>query len=296
MPGKFDGDALPPSLKDRAVLVTGASSGLGRACALHLARVGFHVFAGVRKEADGKELADAAPPSRLTPVLVDVTDEESVTEAAARVADATGDRGLWGLVNNAGVCVSAPLECVTPERLRWQLETNVVGQLTVTRAFLPALRREGGRIVNVTSGLGSVALPFLGAYASAQFAKEALSDVLRRELRAGGVHVSVVQPGAIMTPIWGKVGDVGRAALENVPERVADLYRVPFTRFLHQNEEHARRSRTRPEDFARTVTRALVTARPRPRYRVGADARNASVLARVLPDVVLDRYLRAMAS
>ncbi|CAM5516924.1 MULTISPECIES: SDR family oxidoreductase [Streptomyces] len=296
MPGKFDGGALPPSPKDRAVLVTGASSGLGRACALHLARVGFPVFAGVRKEADGKELADAAPASRLTPVLVDVTNEESVTGAAARVADATGDRGLWGLVNNAGVCVSAPLECVTPERLRWQLETNVVGQLTVTRAFLPALRRAGGRIVNVTSGLGSVALPYLGAYASAQFAKEALSDVLRRELHPSGVHVSVVQPGAIMTPIWGKVGDVGRAALENVPERVADVYRVPFNRFLHQNEEQARRSRTRPEDFARTVTKALMTARPRTRYRVGADARNASVLARVLPDVVLDRYLRAIAS
>ncbi|HZF87477.1 SDR family oxidoreductase [Streptomyces sp.] len=275
----------------KAVLVTGASSGLGRVCALELERSGFRVFAGVRDEADGETLAHEASYGRLTPVRIDVTEEKTIAAAAEQVTRAVAEGGLWGLVNNAGICVSAPLECVAPEQLRRQLDINVVGQLAVTQAFLPQLRRARGRVVNVTSGLGSVAIPYLGAYASAQFAKEALTDVLRRELRPHGVDVSVVQPGAIMTPIWGKVTETARAAMDGVPETVADLYRVPFHRFLHANERQARDSRTRPEDFARTVGQALTARRPRSRYRVGRDARTVSVLARALPDAALDRYL-----
>ncbi|MFJ8159309.1 SDR family NAD(P)-dependent oxidoreductase [Streptomyces sp. NPDC096136] len=291
MPSVPQRPALSP--RGRSVLVTGASSGLGRVCALRLADAGFRVFAGVRREADGAALAGSGGGSgRIVPVRVDVTDEKSVAAAAERVAAETGDAGLWGLVNNAGICVSAPLECVAPERLRAQLDTNVVGQLAVTQAFLPLLRRTRGRVVNVTSGLGSVAIPFLGAYAAAQFAKEALTDVLRRELAPQGVDVALVQPGAIMTPIWGKVSAVARDAMDGVPGPVAELYRIPFGRFLHQNERQARESTTRPEDFAETVRVALTARRPRTRYRVGADARRVSVLARVLPDAALDRYLR----
>ncbi|MGW1075607.1 SDR family NAD(P)-dependent oxidoreductase [Streptomyces sp. NPDC002537] len=280
----------PLSPAGRAVLVTGASTGLGRAAALHLAETGFRVFAGVRGAADGDGLTAAAY-GGLTPVLLDVTDDGSIAAAAEEIAGATGDDGLWAVVNNAGVCVSAPLECVTTDELRRQLDTNVVGQLAVTRAFLPALRRSRGRVVNVTSGLGSVAIPYMGAYSAAQFAKEALTDVLRRELRAFGVDVSVVQPGAILTPIWGKVSDTARAALEAVPEPVAELYRIPFNRFLHQNERGARTSSTTPSHFARAVTRALTDASPRTRYSVGTDARRMGVLSRVLPDAALDRYL-----
>ncbi|MFF4579677.1 SDR family NAD(P)-dependent oxidoreductase [Streptomyces sp. NPDC001389] len=291
MPSVPQRPALSP--RGRSVLVTGASSGLGRVCALRLADAGFRVFAGVRREPDGAALAGAGGGSgRILPVRVDVTDEKSVAAAAERVAAETGDAGLWGLVNNAGICVSAPLECVSPERLRAQLDTNVVGQLAVTQAFLPLLRRTRGRVVNVTSGLGSVAIPFLGAYAAAQFAKEALTDVLRRELAPQGVDVALVQPGAIMTPIWGKVSGVARDAMDGVPGPVAELYRIPFGRFLHRNERQARESTTRPEDFAETVRVALTARRPRTRYRVGADARRVSVLARVLPDAALDRYLR----
>ncbi|ONK12472.1 SDR family oxidoreductase [Streptomyces sp. MP131-18] len=278
----------------RAVLVTGASSGLGRVCALRLAAGGFHVFAGVRQETDGERLAQDAAHGRLTPVRVDVTDEKSVAAAAERIGEETGGRGLWGLVNNAGICVSAPLECVPPAQLRRQLDTNVVGQLAVTQALLPPLRQARGRVVNVTSGLGSVAIPFLGAYASAQFAKEALTDVLRRELRPHGVAVTVVQPGAIMTPIWGKVSDVARDAMAGAPGQVAALYRDKFEQFLAYNEQQAKESPTRPEDFARAVGHVLTVRRPKARYRVGADARRVSVLARVLPDAALDRYLRSI--
>ncbi|MGW1075471.1 SDR family NAD(P)-dependent oxidoreductase [Streptomyces sp. NPDC002537] len=291
MSGKPSGTPRPTPPTDRAVVVTGASTGLGRACALHLERQGFRVYAGVRKAGDGERLAAESGHGRLHPLVLDLAHEESVREAAGKVAEAEGDSGLWGLVNNAGICVSAPLECVPPERLKEQLDINVVGSVTVTQSFLPLLRRARGRVVNVTSGLGSVAIPYLGAYAAAQFAKEAVSDALRRELRPAGVAVSVVQPGAIMTPIWEKVSDSGRYVLDGVPDAVAGRYRETFLRFLETNERKARESRTRPEDFAGAVHHALTAARPRTRYRVGPDARSAGVLARVLPDTALDRLL-----
>ncbi|MFD4258364.1 SDR family oxidoreductase [Streptomyces sp. NPDC058534] len=280
----------------RGVLVTGASSGLGRATALHLEACGFQVFAGVRRDTDGHDVTKASAHGRVEAVRIDVTDAESIRSAAEQVAGRLGsDKALWGLVNNAGVCVSAPLECVPVDRLRWQLETNVVGQLSVVQAFLPQLRRSRGRIVNVTSGLGTVALPYLGAYAAAQYAKEAMSDVLRRELSGFGVSVSVVQPGAINTPIWGKVSEVAREALSHADSQVAALYRDNFTRFLAGNEQGAEESETTPGDMARAVARALIEARPRTRYRVGADVRKLAVLARLLPDRLLDRYLRPLS-
>jgi NAD(P)-dependent dehydrogenase (short-subunit alcohol dehydrogenase family) len=270
------------------VVITGASSGLGRACALHLARAGFQVFAGVRRTEDGERLRGAAT-GRLTPVILDVTDEKSVREAVRAVGEDTGENGVWGLVNNAGIAVTAPLECVRPELLRRQLDTNVVGQLAVIQGFLPLLRAGGGRIVNVTSGLGNVAIPYLGAYAAAQFAKEALSDALRRELGPQRIPVSVVQPGAIMTPIWGKMSAEAGRTIEGAEEPVRELYQDTFLRFLETNEQQARNSRKTPDDVAGTVFRALLAKRPRTRYGVGSDATGGRILARLLPDRAIDR-------
>ncbi|MFD9733342.1 SDR family oxidoreductase [Umezawaea sp. NPDC059074] len=268
---------------DRSVVVTGASSGLGKACALHLDRLGYRVFAGVRRESDGDALVAASTSGLLRPVLLDVTDQATV-----RAAVKTVGHELWGLVNNAGVCVPGPLECLSPQRLRDQLEINVVGTATVTSAFLPLLREASGRVVNVSSGLGRIASPYLGAYAASQFAKEGLSDALRRELRPFGVAVSVVQPGAIMTPIWTKLAEQGDDLLDTADADVGDLYRVPFRHFLAANDKRARRSGTVPDDFARTVARVLDARRPRSRYQVGPDARAGSVLYRLLPDSLLD--------
>ncbi len=176
----------PLSPQGRHVLITGASSGLGRETALHLAEQGFQVIAGVRRQEDGERLANACPSGRISTLLIDVTDEESIGRAAAQVAEKVGDTGLWGLVNNAGICISAPLECVSSDLLRRQLEVNLIGQLAVTRAILPLLRRGGAaRLVNVTSGLGSVAIPYLGAYSAAQF-----SNVPDRKLRLGEELIS----------------------------------------------------------------------------------------------------------
>ncbi|MBL1102150.1 SDR family oxidoreductase [Streptomyces coffeae] len=287
----------PLSPAGRAVVITGASSGLGKECALRLEQRGFRVFAGVRKAEDGERLRAEASSTRLRPVLMDVTDQGSLRAAAAEVAavaESVGEQGVWALVNNAGTCVSAPLECVPPERLRQQLDTNVVGALAVTQVFLPQLRRSRGRIVNVSSGLGSLVMPYLGAYAAGQFAKEGMSDALRRELRPFGVTVSVVQPGAIATPIWDKVREAGEEILNKAPQDIADLYRASFQQFLRMNEQRAQSSTTRPEDFARTVFRALTAPRPRTRYCVGTDARAAATLSRLLPDAALDRGLSSV--
>ncbi|MGW9437000.1 SDR family NAD(P)-dependent oxidoreductase [Streptomyces sp. NPDC055607] len=280
----------PAGGRSRAVVVTGASSGLGRECALHLEGIGFRVFAGVRREQDAEALAASSASGRLHPVLLDVTDGDSVRAAAARVAGHTGGAGAWGLVNNAGICLPSPLECLPPERLRHQMETNVIGQLTVVQAFLPQLRATRGRIVNVTSGLGRIAGPFLGGYACAQFAKEAMTDALRREVRDTGVRVSLVRPGAITTPIWDKVVASGARALSAAPEDVAAPYERDFRRFLEATRRDALRSRTTPADFARVVARALTSGRPRTRYAVGPDGRLAGPASRLLPDAVLDRY------
>ncbi|MFJ4693900.1 SDR family NAD(P)-dependent oxidoreductase [Streptomyces sp. NPDC088766] len=277
------------------MVVTGASSGLGKACALHLSRVGFHVVAGVRSPEDGERLRVAAT-GRLTPVVVDVTDEKSVRAAVYEVTELAGEGGLWGLVNNAGIAVTAPLECVPSELMRLQLDTNVTGQLIVIQGFLPLLRAGAGRIVNVTSGLGNIAVPYLGAYAAAQFAKEALSDALRRELAPQRIPVAVVQPGAVPTPLWDKMSDAGSRALESAPEPVQQLYRGTFPRFMDTNEASARTSRTTPDDVARVVFRALVAERPRIRYGVGRDATGSRVLARLLPDRVIDRILAGIVA
>ncbi|MEQ3552844.1 SDR family oxidoreductase [Pseudonocardia nematodicida] len=267
------------------VLVTGASSGLGRCCALMLARSGYTVLAGVRRDEDGEQVAAAAAPGTVRPLRFDVTDADSVRDAAAQ-ADRLG--GVWGLVNNAGICVSAPMECLPVDELRRQLEINVVGQVAVTQALLPQLRGHRGRIVNVTSGLGSLAVPYMGAYAMAQFAKEAMSDALRRELVPHGVRVAVVQPGAILTPIWDKLENTADDVLARNPD-VADTYRTVFTRFVRSNTQGARDSATTPDDVARAVLRALSARRPRTRYPVGPDARSAVRLSRLLPDRLLDR-------
>jgi NAD(P)-dependent dehydrogenase (short-subunit alcohol dehydrogenase family) len=180
---------MPPLSK--SVVITGASSGLGRAAAVRLTELGYRVFAGVRRKSSAAELS-AVPPSagELIPVLLDVTDAESIAQAGRLVEQMCADTGLWAVVNNAGIAIGAPLECVPIDVMRTQLETNVVGTIAVSQRLLPLLRASGGRIINISSGIANVALPYGGAYAAAQFAKEGLSDALRRELRPLGVSHS----------------------------------------------------------------------------------------------------------
>ncbi|MFC7615105.1 SDR family NAD(P)-dependent oxidoreductase [Actinokineospora soli] len=291
-----NGDTSMPN--DRgAVLVTGASSGLGEATALGLARAGFTVYAGVRST-DGATKLEAAHPG-IRPLVLDVTSPDAISAAGARLRADTGSRGLLALVNNAGICVSAPLECVALDDLRAEFEVHLVGTIALVQELLPLLRCRpapgagpAGRIVNVSSGIGRVAPPFLGAYAASQFAKEGLSDTLRRELAPLSVSVSVVEPGAVMTPIWGKIADAAGDVLAKAPAEVAELYRTRFAAFVTANARRAEASRTKPEDVAGAVLHAVTAARPRTRYRVGLDSWAATIAARVLPDRLVDATVR----
>ena len=273
----------------RNVLVTGASTGIGRATALRLDRANFRVFASVRRATDGDSLCAEAS-ERLTPLTLDVTDTPSLEAAAQLVHEATGDAGLQGLVNNAGITVGAVLEYIDLDDLRRQFEVNVVGLAAVTRSFLPLVRTGAGRIINISSSGGYLAPAFSGPYAVSKFAVEALSDSLRRELRTWAIPVSVIQPGAIETPIW----DKGRNEVERL---AASLSAEGWERYGSVYEKmnqliEATAQRAIPADaVAKAVERALTAAWPRTRYRVGVDAHLIRALTMLLPDRWVDAIL-----
>lgn len=286
----------PP--RSKSVLVTGASSGLGKAAAIHLSELGYRVFAGVRTESSAAELLalrelSRVPPSagELIPLLLDVTAAASIAQAGELLEHGCRDTGLWAVVNNAGIAINSPLECVPVDVLRTQLETNVVGTVAVTQRLLPLLRASGGRIVNVSSGIANVAPPYLGAYAAAQFAKEGLSDALRRELRPLGVSVSVIQPGAVITPIWGKMRRSADAILAAAPAEVVAAYRERFIESLDTSESLVQATKTTTADYADAVAAALAAKRPRTRYRVGVDSRVSALARRVVPDRMMDALI-----
>ncbi len=267
-------------------MVTGASTGIGEACALRLDKLGFRLFAGVRKEADGESLKGKAS-ERLTPVFIDVTDEASIASAADTVAKAVGDAGLAGLVNNAGIAVPGPLEFLPLEDLRRQLEVNFIGQIAVTQAFLPLLRKRKGRIVNIGSIAGRAVTPFVGAYAASKFAMEAVTDSLRMELRPWGISVSIVEPGSIATPIWDKANVAADEFEEKLPQEGHDLY-DPAIAALRKAANELARAGIPPSAVAKAVAHALTAEKPKTRYLVGRDARIRAALSTVLPDRMVD--------
>jgi NAD(P)-dependent dehydrogenase (short-subunit alcohol dehydrogenase family) len=276
---------------DKWVLITGASSGIGLACADDLVKRGWQVVAGVRKDADRDRLLAPGHPN-LRCVLLDVTNAAHIAAVADQLSQWTGARGLQGLVNNAGIVVSGPLELVSVEQLRRQYEVNVIGQHAVTQAVLPMLRRGApSRIVMMSSISGRIALPVLGPYASSKFALEALSDALRREVRRQGIDVSVIEPGAIDTPIWGKAGDDNLAQIDESHSDVRRVYE-PLITSVHQAMQESARDAKPVETVVRAVRHALEAPRPRTRDVVGRSARMMARLCRVLPDRWLDGIVR----
>jgi NAD(P)-dependent dehydrogenase (short-subunit alcohol dehydrogenase family) len=271
-----------------AVLITGASTGIGAACALHLDRVGFRVWAGVRRSGDGEALL-AQTSRRLTPIILDVTDSNSIAAALAGVSADAGSDGLAGLVNNAGIVVAAPVEVLPIAELRKQLEVNVIGLVAVTQAALPLLRRGRGRIVNMGSISGRMATPVVGAYAASKFAVEALTDALRVEVQPWGIDVALIEPGAVATPIWEKSQAAGLALRQAWTPDAEALY----TDALSAVERAALRSARHaisPEAVVRAVVHALTAPRPKTRYLVGTAARIQAIVA-LLPDRLRDRLL-----
>lgn len=273
----------------KSVVITGASTGIGAACALHLDQLGWRVFAGVRMQADAETLKAKAS-SRLTPIALDVTDTVSIATAAGAVAGAVGQAGLAGLVNNAGIAVPGPIEFLPLPDLRRQLEINVVGPVAVTQAFLPLIRAGHGRIVNMGSISGRMATPFTGAYGASKFALEALTDALRLELAPWGISVSVIEPGAIATPMWEKSAKAAQAMLEAAPPEALALY-AEAIQAVRQTAAHSAQSAVDPIEVARAVLHALAAAKPRTRYVVGGRAKIQAAVAQLVPDRVRDRLV-----
>jgi NAD(P)-dependent dehydrogenase (short-subunit alcohol dehydrogenase family) len=275
------------------VLVTGASSGIGRATALRLATSGSHVFAGVRKPADGTALADAAA-GELTPLLLDVTDTQQITAAVKTIAGHVGDAGLAGLVNNAGIGVFGPLELIPIEQFRRQLEVNVTGQLAVTQAAIPLLRRARGRIVMIGSIGTRFTPPFIGPLAASKSTLTTMSDALRQELAPWGVRVTVVEPGSIRSEAVGKLESDARTVMNDATAEGRALYEnaflhlVGFFAGLHEKGSS-------PEVVAETVERALRASRPRSCYLSGKNARRMATIARLLPVPAQDALRRRLA-
>lgn len=275
------------------MVITGASTGIGRACALHLDALGFTVLAGVRRVEDGEALRAVAS-ARLVPLQIDITDAESIGAATAEVERLAPD-GLAALVNNAGIALTGPLEYLALDRIREQFEVNFFGHLAVTQALLPSLRRHQrphpGRIVNMSSLAGWVGAAFYGPYTSSKHALRAASDALRQELAPWGMRVVLIEPGAIDTPIWEKGYDLAQQTVDALPSEGRTRYAQQIRAGLGSIEGQGRRG-IPAERVAEAVATALMVDRPKARYVIGRDARLGILGKRLLPDRLMDALLR----
>lgn len=269
-------------------IVTGASTGIGRATAVRLAADGFHVLAGVRKQSDGDRIAS----SRIEPVILDVTNDEHVAALVERVAHDPAGRRLRVLVNNAGVAVNAPVEVLSLDDWRFQFDVSVFGQITLIRALLPTLLATYGRVVNVTSVGGRVAMANFGAYSAAKFAMEAVSDSLRREVEPFGVSVVKITPGAVSTNLT----ESGLAAAARVTDTMTPEQRrryAELSRAFTAQAEGFARDGVSPEHAAGVISKAVNARRPKTRYTIGRDGAMFTFMPRIVSDRLLDAMLRS---
>jgi NAD(P)-dependent dehydrogenase (short-subunit alcohol dehydrogenase family) len=268
----------------RTVLITGTSSGVGRACAEEMAGRGWRVLAGVRKEEDAEQVR-ALSPDRIEPVILEVTD----LDAIAALPDKVGGE-LHGLVNNAGLAMAGPLEYLPIEDVKRQLDVMLLAPFALTKAMIPALRAARGRVVMIGSIGGRTTLPFNGPYHAAKAGIDGFAGSLRQELAPFGVHVALVEPGSIKTEIWGKAIEAGDKLRESLPEQGRRDYGERVERMAKAAADADRRG-IAPQKVADVVAHALTDEKPKTRYLVGVDARVQATLRAVLPDRALDRVL-----
>jgi NAD(P)-dependent dehydrogenase (short-subunit alcohol dehydrogenase family) len=275
----------------RTVLVTGASTGIGRAVATRLDASGWQVFAGVRRQEDAEAL-QALGSERLLPLILDVTDPDQLAAAAKRIEAESGS-GLDGLVNNAGIAIPGPLETLPIEDFRRQVEVNLSAQVAVTQAMVPSIRRARGRIVFLSSIGGRIAFPLNGAYHAAKFGIEAVGDVFRQELRPWRISVSIVEPGSIDTPIWERgASNASEIEARAHPDQEA-LYGAAIESFRKVVKDLAERG-IPPEKVAKVIEHALSAGHPRSRYLVGLDAKLQARLKPLIPTPLFDRMVARM--
>ncbi|MEE6139933.1 SDR family NAD(P)-dependent oxidoreductase [Mycobacterium sp. 050128] len=279
-----------PAHQDELIVVTGASTGMGAATAKELARKGFHVLAGVRREADADALKAEGLQS-LEPHILDITVESDVAAIADRVAHDPRHRPLRALINNAGIAINAPVEALPLEQWRHQFEVNLFGHIAMTQALLPALLLSSGTVVNISSVGGKVVLPTYGAYAGSKFALEAVSDALRREVAELGIKVVVVEPGAVKTEMAVR----GIATAEGLKANMTDAQLARYGDLAAAVTAQARsfgEDGVSAEHAAKVIAKAATASRPRTRYTIGRDAAILLRVSRVVSDRVLDRIVR----
>jgi len=267
----------------KSVLITGTSTGIGRATALHLDKLGYKVFAGVRKDEDAKALKREAS-ENLVPLMIDMNDTDSMENAFKQVSAFAGSEGLAGLMNNAAIPMGGPLEFFNPDQLQKGLQANLLGHIRMIQLFLPLIRKKKGRIINIGSIGGIFPAPFTAPYSASKAAMHALTHALRRELLPEGIHVVLIIPGNIKTSIWKKVQDGTKPASPAVEARYGSA--------LESMEKLTKKMGSQgipPERVAKIVEKALTRKRPKPTYIVGTDAKLQSIAAAVLPNRWIDR-------
>ncbi len=277
----------------RTVLITGCSSGIGQATAVLLAENGYRVLAGVRSAEQAAKLVRPELPL-LEPLLLDVTNEEDVAHAV-EFAQASSSGGLYGLVNNAGVGLPAAVELSTLDEVRQLFEVNTIAPLRMIQSCLPLLRKSHGRVINMSSMNGTMALPMVGVYSASKFALEALSDALRVELRPWRIPVTIIRPGQVRTSIFEKARNSLNERSQYIPSELKSAYDVMYARAGEFNERGAK-STTSPEMVASVVLKALNAKRPRSHYTVGLDALGMQLAKSLVPQRLLDRTLARVMS
>lgn len=272
-----------------SVVISGASSGIGEACAIHLDELGYQVFAGVRREADG-DILKSKTQGRVVPIIFDVTDKASISTAVEVVESNLRPTGLTGLVNNAGIVIAGPLELLPTDELRKQIEVNLIGQIAVTQSFIPLLRKLPGRIINMGSDYGKISGPLLGPYCASKFALEALTDALRMELKPWNIGVSIIEVGTVKTPIWQKSIDRCDLIWELFPEQSQKMY-SPTLEAIRKTAKKLEQGGLSSEVVAQAVAQVLGDQRPKARYIVGWEAKINILLSKIMPDLVLDKLI-----
>ncbi len=276
---------------ERALLITGASTGIGNAAAIRFDKLGFKVYAGVRSEEDVLKLKEIS--RTITAIILDVTLEEDILRTKALLESELSEIGLFSLINNAGIAIVGPLECITPEQLKKQFDVNVLGTARMIKTLLPLLRIAQGRIINISSTSAIIALPFASVYAASKFALEGLSDALRTEFRPFGVFVSLIEPGSVKTPIWGKYEKELDQLLNTMNGEAQSFY----SQNLLSQQAFIKNISTKgisPDLVIKTIEKAMTTNKPKPRYLVGPSAKAQWFFKTILTTKWLD-YLKYKA-
>ncbi len=265
-------------------LITGASTGIGYDAARLLIEQGHLVWGSVRKPADGQRVQQELG-TQFTPLLFDVTDDDAIQQAAAQLKSDLNGRPLHGLVNNAGIAITGPMEHIPLREFRRQFDVNLFGVVAVTQAVLPFIAKPNGRIVNISSVSGKLTYPYFGPYAASKHALESMSDALRRELAIHGMHVSIIEPGSVITPIWGKMSE---------EQMVEDYKDTVYTRSLNKLLQGVKRTADMGmpvEIVSKTIAHALTADRPKIRYPLPNQWLMGWLFPRFLPQRWIDNVI-----